>query len=328
LRIIKAIAKYLFLRNAFTEGFQWGERALSANPEAPMELRAAALVWTAECADQIGRKDLADRYAQAGLDLARQGSDKNLLALALFIRGAIAMEGVDPQLTMACYEEALPLARTVQSPWVLPGVLMYLGVMLAGAGEFAQAEAYVQEGDEIAQRLYVPFWHTMGTWFSGHLAFLCGDIGKARRDLVLALQMARVYQYHMFTAHIEEMLGRVQILDPDLAGARSSLISSLTQLQEQELKPCLAHALEGWARLALARGEPQRVARLLGAIQAHLKRLGMNMIPLEQALYDQTLAAVQKDLDANTYEQEWTAGEKLNLEQAIELAMSKDLSNA
>jgi predicted ATPase/class 3 adenylate cyclase len=322
LRIIKANAKYLFLRNAFTEGFQWGERALNANPDAPMELRAPVLMWTGEFADQIGRKDLADQYGQAGLDLARQGQDQALRAEALFIRGSIAMEGGDPQLTMACYEEALPLARLTQSPWVLPGVLMYLGLMLTGIGEFAQAEAYVQEGDEIAQRFYVPFWQAMGVWFSGHLAFLRNDIGKARRDLMLALQTARENQYHMFTAHIEEMLGRVQILDPDLAGARLSLTQSLAMLQDMALKPCLAHNLEGWARLALAQWEPQRAARLLGAIQAHMKTLGMNMIPIEQALYDQTLAAVQQQLTATDFQQEREAGEKLTVEQAFELALS------
>jgi hypothetical protein len=50
------------------------------------------------------------------------------------------------------------------------------------------------------------------------------------------------------------------------------------------LTPCLAHNLEGWARLALAQGEPQRAVCLLGAINAHMKTLGMNMIPIEQAL--------------------------------------------
>ena len=115
-------------------------------------------------------------------------------------------------------------------------------------------------------------------------------------------------------------MGRVQILEQDLPGARSSLSASFTRLQDMGLKPCLAHGLDGWARLALAQGEPQRAARILGAITTHLRALGMNMIPLEQALYDQTLAAVQLQLNATEFQQELAAGEKLNLDQAIELA--------
>jgi hypothetical protein len=113
----------------------------------------------------------------------------------------------------------------------------------------------------------------------------------------------------------------VQILDPDFAGARLSLTQSLAMLQDLALKPCLAHSLEGWARLALAEAEPQRAARLLGAIQAHMKTLGMNMIPIEQALYDQTLAGVQQNLNAAAFQQEWEAGEKLTVEQALEFAL-------
>ncbi len=116
-------------------------------------------------------------------------------------------------------------------------------------------------------------------------------------------------------------MGRVQILDSDLPGARASLSESFRMLQDMALKPCLAHGLEGWSRLALAQGEPQHAARILGAINAHMKILTMNMIPLEQVMYDQTMAVVQEQMDASAFQQEWAAGEKLNLEQAIELAM-------
>jgi tetratricopeptide (TPR) repeat protein len=314
----------LFLRNAYTEGIQWSERALGVTMEAPAELRAPVMAWVAFFADQIGQKDKASHYAQEGLDLARQSQDKELLALALFVRGVVSIEAGDPQLAYACLEEALPLARATQSPFVLPGVLLYLGLMCAGAGEFTQAELYGQEGDETAQRLFAPFWHAMGLWFSGHLAFLRNDIGKARNDLQLALQKAGENQLNMFVAHITEMVGRVQIIDLDLAGARSSLTRSFTMLQEQVLKPCLAHGLEGFARLALAQGDPQRAARLMGASQAHLKTLGMNMIPIEQALYNQTLAAVQKQMGDMAYQQEYTAGENLKVDEAIELAMKDE----
>ena len=231
------------------------------------------------------------------------------------------MEKGNPQLANTCFEEALPLARAIQAPFVLPGVLLYMGIMHTSTGEFIQAEATIQEGAEIAHRLYAARWQAIGLWVAGHLAFLRDDMGKARSDLRLGLQLEGELHRGQTNAHIEEMLGRVEIVDQDLAGARARLTRSFTALQEQCLIPCLAHGLESWARLALAQGEPQRTVRILGAIDAHLKGLGMTMIPLEQALYDQTLAAVQQQLNATTFQQEWTAGEKLNLEQAIELAM-------
>ncbi len=321
LRIAKAFEEYLFWRNAFVEGIQWGERALSAELDAPLELRAYVMAWMALFSDQIGRIDQGSEYGKTGLELARQSQDKALLAFILFIRGAVSIESGDPQLADACFEEALPLARATQSPFILPGVLSYMGLMRIFAGENTQGESYLQEATEVAERLYSSFFQSMSLWFSGHLAFLKQDIGKARADLMQGLQLARELQFKIVVAHVEEMLGRVQILDQDLTSARLGLTQSFTMLQDMASKPCLAHGLEGWARLVLVQGEPQRATRILGAIDAHMKALGMNMIPIEQALYNETLAAVQQQLNTTEFQQEWAVGEKLNLEQAIELAM-------
>ena len=86
--------------------------------------------------------------------------------------------------------------------------------------------------------------------------------------------------------------------------------------------PCLAHNLEGWARLALKQGDPKRAARLLSAAAMHLNKLGMSQISLQKALYDQALPGVQQQLDADTFQAEWIAGETLNIEQAFAQAMS------
>jgi hypothetical protein len=69
-------------------------------------------------------------------------------------------------------------------------------------------------------------------------------------------------------------------------------------------------------------GGPQRAARLLAAIQAHLKALGGNMIPVELSLYDQTLKVVQHAFDKDTFNREWAIGVKFNVDEAIALAMS------
>jgi hypothetical protein len=152
------------------------------------------------------------------------------------------------------------------------------------------------------------------------MAFQRQDFEKARSDILQGLQLAQERQATMFAAHLEEMLGRLQILDGNFPNAQQSLTHSFNSLQDMKLTACLAHGLEGWARLQLAQGNPERATRILGAIQAHLKTLGANMISLEQAMYDQTLAALQQQLDKTKFERELAAGEKLSTEQAIELA--------
>ncbi len=94
-------------------------------------------------------------------------------------------------------------------------------------------------------------------------------------------------------------------------------------LRDLGMKSCLAHNLDGWARLATAEGDPERAARLLGALTAHLSRLGMSLIPLQQALHEQTLAAVRQQLGSALFEAHRQTGEQLDLEEAIALATNR-----
>ena len=70
------------------------------------------------------------------------------------------------------------------------------------------------------------------------------------------------------------------------------------------------------ARLGLARSHSARVALQPGAELEMCLRGGR-----QQALIDQTHAAVQEQLDSNDFEAEWRAGEKLDIDQALALAM-------
>ncbi len=322
LRIFNSLGDYWLWHNVFSEGILWGERIISVIPDAPLELRAYALSWTAEFLSQLGRIDQAILYAKSSFELARECQNKALLAHALLIRGAVGVDAGDAQLANDCFGEALPLARAIKSPFVLPGVLLYMGMISSGTGDYEQAEAFLQESMEIAERCYASFWQPMGLWFLGNLAFLRHDFTKARTNLFLGLQRANEFQVTFVVAHIEEMLGRLLIVDPDLMGARSYLTRSMKTLLDTKMQPCPAHCLEGWARLAMAQGDPQRAARILGAIDAYIKSVGMSLIPIEQVMYDQTRAELQQQLDTDAFQQEWAAGEKLNLEQAIDLAMS------
>ncbi len=318
---IKRLGDYFWFREAYSEGIQWCERALNATPDAPADLRAYASAWIGFCSDQIGHIEQAVQAVKTSLDLARQSADKSVLALALFARGGVGIEVGEAQLAKECFEEGLQVAREAQLPFSLPGLLCYTGMMYILESDFSKAEVYFHESIEIAKKFFSVYWQPMGYLFSGGLALLRQDVDKARSNLTQGLHLARENQSNLFHTHIEEMLGRVQIIDGDYTNARAGLSHSLGMLRDMNLSACLAHGLEAWARLAIANGELARAARILGGIEGHLKSLGMHMIPIEQAFYDQTVEVLKKQLDAVTYRQEWEAGEKLTVEQVIELAL-------
>jgi tetratricopeptide (TPR) repeat protein len=317
LRTANALADYFwYLRSAFKEAVHWYERALPNALDAPVELRAYALAYAAHFALQQGK---TTQYAEESLILARQGHDKTLLATSLGIAGAVKLEGGDLEGAAACLEEALPLAQTLPvKSWVLSSH----GRLRVSAGDYDQAESYFQRSVDAASASYSLLNLTEGLWNLGFLDLLRGDIAKARADLMEGLGLAREMQTRMWTAHIGETLGRVHIHDGAFDDARSLLRQALFMLQDLGMRSCIAHNLDGWAHLATAQGAHGRAARLLGALTAYLNSLGMSMIPLQRALHEQTLAAVQLKLAPTAFQAEWQAGEKLDLEQAIALAMS------
>jgi predicted ATPase len=316
LRIANALAdNYWSLRGAYAEGSQWYERALPSAGDVPLELRAYALAYATYISVQQGQ---ITPHAMESLDLARQSQDKTLLVTALGILGSIKLKSGDLPGAAECFEEALPLAQEVQSPR-LTWILVYMGWMRVGTGDYVQAEDYFQQAVEQYRAFNQPAGLAPGLWNLGDLAFLRGDYVKARADLTEGLRLAQELQDLTWMAHISETLGRVCIVEGNLVEARSLLDQSLLTLQDIGMRSCLAHNLEGWARLAVARGDPQLAVRLLSAINSHLTALGMSMIPLQQALYDQTLSVVQQQLDLNTFQAEWVAGEQLDVEKAIAL---------
>ena len=319
LRIANSLADcYWSLHSAYAETVHWYERALRSAFDAPLEVRAYALANNAEFALLLGI--IKSQDIDESVRLARQSGDPNLLATVLTTQGVIRLASMDAQGAATCFEEALPLAQT---PPIKSWILSNIGDLHVSAGDFEQAESYFQRSVNQSRIAYSWGQITRGLWNLGYLALLRGDFKKARSDLVDGLRLARELNRRTSIAHIIETMGIIDIHDGAFDEARSLLNQALSMLQELGMRSCLAHNLEGWARLASAQGDPRRAVHLLSSSIVHLNRLGMSQIPLQKARYDQTLAMVQQQFDFATFRAEWAIGEKLEVEQAIDLALTE-----
>jgi len=76
----------------------------------------------------------------------------------------------------------------------------------------------------------------------------------------------------------------------------------------------------------VARGQPERAARLYGSAAAWLvgNGDGRHRYPHDQAEQERYIAILRGQLDGATFNSAWEAGRKLTLEQAIELALATD----
>jgi non-specific serine/threonine protein kinase len=91
---------------------------------------------------------------------------------------------------------------------------------------------------------------------------------------------------------------------------------------QQELRdPRFAsQALEVAAWIAILRQQPQRAARILGAVSALRETIGVQVPPMTQVYYDEYVSHARAQLSPTAWDDAWEAGRELSLEAAIELA--------
>jgi serine/threonine-protein kinase PknK len=81
------------------------------------------------------------------------------------------------------------------------------------------------------------------------------------------------------------------------------------------------NSLEGLACIFGAEGQAERAARLFGAAEALREAVGSEHMPEEDAWSEPYLTAARARLDEASWEEAWTEGGAMSMEQAIEFAL-------
>ncbi|HET9680824.1 MAG TPA: hypothetical protein VFP19_02210, partial [Candidatus Limnocylindrales bacterium] len=77
------------------------------------------------------------------------------------------------------------------------------------------------------------------------------------------------------------------------------------------------HALEGFARLAIAGGQAEQGVRLLAAGSAFLESLHASLLPIETRISEQALERARSMLLPDAFERAWQEGRHLTIEAAV-----------
>jgi non-specific serine/threonine protein kinase len=95
---------------------------------------------------------------------------------------------------------------------------------------------------------------------------------------------------------------------------------------EQGDRRLIALALAGMARLAADRGQPERAARLVGAVAALREAGGLPVEPIYHEVHERTEAIARTALGEEAFAAAWDAGRTLRLGAAIAEAGELDRS--
>ena len=118
-------------------------------------------------------------------------------------------------------------------------------------------------------------------------------------------------------------LGQVAQAQGNLERAQASIQEGLATCKKAGDYWGVIKALVGSAGVAVHRSEPERAARLLGAVETRRNTIGAMLEVVDQLEYSRNITAAQAVLTTQQFAQAWEQGQAMSLEDAITYAQEK-----
>lgn len=216
---------------------------------------------------------------------------------------------------------ASPQVHADPSTWAT--MLDLAGALAYGAGDHMAARGYFEQSLARRRELGSPAPIAQSlNHLAGVLRWGLGDAVAARPLLQESLARAREAGNRFLTGAALLGLGTVATDLGDHAAAQARLAEAVAALREEQR--VLPIALDDFAALAAARGQPRRALRLSGAAAAQHERLDTYRAANIRAWIDRHLAAARAALPAMDADAAWAEGQAMTLEQAIAYALETD----
>ena len=317
LRLATALWEFWYIRGHWREGFQTLECAIRAAPNAPENLRTAALRAACHLAGFLGELSRAVDLGTEAIELARELQDDFALSRALYnlANTERALGAYDRMI--AHVEEGIVLARK-------GGRDRDVAIGLGNLGQAARDRGDNERAVELCTEALAIF-HRVGdkqreAWMLNSLAVLmvelrdydrASSLCKAARALAEELQdKARLADL----CRIEGMLAREQ---GDVQAAWTLLGEALARSEELGDPRAIAYCARELAATATADGRPLEAARLLGSEGALRESAGWAVAPALDLRRNRYLAEARAGLGEEVFATAWEEGRAMRLRDAV-----------
>ena len=207
------------------------------------------------------------------------------------------------------------MVRATGPRWSEARYLDALALLAIEQGDFDAARRWLRSSLELAQ--------AMGdVWSEAAALNKLGDVARAQSDYADA---GRFYEESLLRlegqgdelrASVLHNLGYVAIAQCDQARASALFTQSLKLCQARGEQRGVAECLVGFACLAAAAGQRTRAARLFGAADAALERLGTELSPSNRLDQRRGLDAARVG-DQDVFTTAFAEGRALSLDEAV-----------
>jgi predicted ATPase len=254
---------------------------------------------------------------EQSLALARELGDIHAIADALSCLGRFALFLNDYARAGAALAQAVALRRGAGDIAGLAWTLQRLAWVAQRQGDYALATRYFTECLAVYQELDDRTAIAGALGALGWTARYQGDLARAQALIEESLAIQRRMGNRDGIAYELHDLGYVFFDQGDLARAAACFVESLELFHEHGSVPGVLYCLKGLADAAAKAGQAEWAARLFGAHAALSEEVKFVFPPIDQAVYDCTVADVRASLGQPAFAAAWAAGRALPLAQAV-----------
>ena len=224
----------------------------------------------------------------------------------------------DPRRACALHRRALAITRGLNDPAMTAKSLNNLGLALLDADEPEQARGVLEESLAIKESRD-DAWSIGSTVGNLGIALrMCGEYERALECHQRARNLFRSVGDALGEVGELNFIGDVYRDRGEYQDAASCYARSL-EANTEEIRPQVAHSLEGLVTLASRRNEFRRVAVLAAPINRIWSETGRSESPSVTARFERACAAARISLGDPSFDDAWNEGTEMSLEDAIEV---------
>lgn len=347
LRLAGRLGNFWARRGELTEGRRWLSAVLDAAPEAVLEGQALALRRAGVLAllqdDQSAALSLLHQAAGA----YRQSGNTASLGHVLGFLGVVAYEQGDLSGARHIIEESLSVLRDMGDERGVTRCRARLGAIAAMQGDFDLARPLLEEAVRTHAAVGDTARTATSLLNLGFARFLGGDVEEAQPLLEHALALHRAREARLDIAQALVSLGELDLARGNLGSARVRFEEALALSRdlsaahvgadavvglattavrcgevataEEQLREAMRLSkgrglvvptvLERMAEVAIAKGQEERGAKLLGAAAARREAIGVPLPPVAAPVHEHLLDLLRTRLGSTTVAQAWARGE-------------------
>ncbi|MFZ6029677.1 MAG: ATP-binding protein [Chloroflexota bacterium] len=321
LRLAVAMSPFWRIRNQWTEGYWWLQRALQSAPDAPIAVRARAFLEAGKMLHYQWQLEESGPLLQQGLALYQELDDRQGTAEALAWLGRHAFRQKDYVEAVRLNERSLVLYQHIGDANGVSTALRNLGDCVRLMEDYDRARQFYERALSLSPDNPQG---AMAVFNSlGELERIQGNFEKAKETYEKALPLLEKLGDKLSLAIAFHNLGHTVLSLGKPEAAVQLFQKSLDIYRQLAYERGVALCLVGLGGVASVTRKAEQAVLLLSCARTTLAagRFPLPLGPADQAAFGRYLAAAQTQLSPSAFAAAWDAGGKMTLDQALTSAM-------